>query len=163
MGKKRSMVNNVAMCETQLAQKSRSNQASFCWSAWRMCDQLDRTEPVTKPVTKSAWGNLSPSREIPDCVDSYWNWISPTKMFSFASGGEKSMCVWISVWVNNYRVVVVQWRRRNAGPQGQMDVSNFQYRGFSAHQGSALSKHDLEGNPLHVSSSYTISFSFFLL
>lgn len=26
-----------------------------------------------EPVTKSVWGNLSPSHEFPDHVDSYWN------------------------------------------------------------------------------------------
>ncbi len=27
-----------------------------------------------EPIVKSAWGNLSPSSEIPNCIDSYWNY-----------------------------------------------------------------------------------------
>lgn len=46
-------VNSVAMYEEQLTQKSRSNHAG-----------------------ESAYGNLSPSHEIPDCVDFIEIWIS---------------------------------------------------------------------------------------
>ncbi len=27
-----------------------------------------------EPIVKSAWGNLSPSSEIPNCIDSYWKY-----------------------------------------------------------------------------------------
>lgn len=50
------------MYETQLTQKTLSNQAAFSACALNSCDQRQL-------VAKSALGNLSPSIEIPDQED----------------------------------------------------------------------------------------------
>lgn len=60
--KKGSLSIGSTLDEAQLTQ-NHWKQTAFCWT-----------------VSKSAWENPSPSLEIPDLMDSYWNdWILPTK------------------------------------------------------------------------------------